>query len=58
MAFDPLLSQGLITALKVGAAMGNVIARDMVTESDDDVFGRLSLRLFTSLVQSKIHKEK
>ncbi|KIJ65396.1 hypothetical protein HYDPIDRAFT_167104 [Hydnomerulius pinastri MD-312] len=31
MAFDPLSSQGMITALKMGCVVGNVIAKELIT---------------------------
>lgn len=56
MAFDPLSSQGMVTALKVGAALGNIVARDMVAESDDDILAAVP-KLY-SQVWSKYTREK
>ncbi|CCM05261.1 uncharacterized protein FIBRA_07471 [Fibroporia radiculosa] len=36
MAFDPLSSQGMITALKMGCFVGDVIARDLLAAGSDD----------------------
>ncbi|KAF8556692.1 FAD/NAD(P)-binding domain-containing protein [Imleria badia] len=56
MAFDPLSSQGMITALQVGAALGNIVARDMVTKSEDDILAAVP-KLY-SQVWSKYTQEK
>ncbi|KDQ52192.1 hypothetical protein JAAARDRAFT_139286, partial [Jaapia argillacea MUCL 33604] len=55
MAFDPLSSQGMITALKMGSLVGDVVAQDLhgteldVTSKITDVY---------SQVRSKYEKEK
>jgi 2-polyprenyl-6-methoxyphenol hydroxylase-like FAD-dependent oxidoreductase len=56
MAFDPLSSQGMITAMKTGCVVGGAIAQDILAPGSSDLTS--GIRELYSQVWSKYVKEK
>ncbi|KAG2133002.1 hypothetical protein DEU56DRAFT_811700 [Suillus clintonianus] len=56
MAFDPLSSQGMITAMRVGCAVGTAIAQEILAPGSKDLTS--GIREIYSQVWSKYVKEK
>ncbi|KAH7909828.1 hypothetical protein BJ138DRAFT_180221 [Hygrophoropsis aurantiaca] len=49
MAFDPLSSQGMITAMKMGCVIGDIIAKDILTVGPNDIPSAIIPQLYSQV---------